>query len=146
MPLLNLSPTAVAIHPQTGMLYKLRRKTSSHSFYYLVSLPRLLPLNLLTSTYSTTTTMASSAEGNRLRFEKSPYLLQHANNPINWYPYGPEAIAAAKAQDKMIFLSVGYATCHWCHVMEKESFESHEVAQIVRIHDNNHSHTTGSHN
>lgn len=90
--------------------------------------------------------MASSAEGNRLRFEKSPYLLQHANNPINWYPYGPEAIAAAKAQDKMIFLSVGYATCHWCHVMEKESFESHEVAQIVRIHDNNHSHTTGSHN
>lgn len=75
----------------------------------------------------------TSAEGNRLRFEKSPYLLQHASNPIHWYPYGPEAIAAAKAQDKMIFLSVGYATCHWCHVMEKESFESQEVADIVSV-------------
>lgn len=75
----------------------------------------------------------TSADGNRLRFEKSPYLLQHASNPIHWYPYGPEAIAAAKAQDKMIFLSVGYATCHWCHVMEKESFESQEVADIVSV-------------
>lgn len=77
--------------------------------------------------------MAEGNPGNRLRLEKSPYLLQHANNPINWYPYGPEAIAAAKAQDKMIFLSVGYATCHWCHVMEKESFESPAVAEIVSI-------------
>lgn len=70
---------------------------------------------------------------NKLRFEKSPYLLQHAGNPINWYPYGPEAIAAAKEQDKIIFLSVGYATCHWCHVMEKESFEKQDVADIVSI-------------
>lgn len=66
---------------------------------------------------------------NRLIHEKSPYLLQHAHNPVDWYPWGEEAFAAAKAQDKPIFLSIGYATCHWCHVMEKESFENPEVAK-----------------
>lgn len=66
---------------------------------------------------------------NRLINEKSPYLLQHAHNPVDWYPWGPEAFSAAEQQDKPIFLSVGYATCHWCHVMEKESFENLEVAQ-----------------
>lgn len=70
---------------------------------------------------------------NRLGQEKSPYLLQHAHNPIDWYPWGDEAISKAKAEDKVIFLSVGYATCHWCHVMEKESFESTAVAAIVSI-------------
>ncbi len=66
---------------------------------------------------------------NRLAKEKSPYLLQHAHNPVDWYPWGEEAFAAARRQDKPIFLSVGYATCHWCHVMERESFESEEIAQ-----------------
>lgn len=75
----------------------------------------------------------TAASGNRLRFEKSPYLLQHANNPIHWLPFGDEAISKAKSEDKPIFLSVGYATCHWCHVMEKESFESQEVADLVGI-------------
>ena len=70
-------------------------------------------------------------EFNRLVFEKSPYLLQHACNPVNWYPWGPEAFAAARAQDKPIFLSIGYSTCHWCHVMQRESFENSEVAKLM---------------
>ncbi|MGA2496403.1 MAG: DUF255 domain-containing protein, partial [Tepidisphaeraceae bacterium] len=65
---------------------------------------------------------------NRLIHETSPYLLQHAHNPVDWYPWGPEAFAAAKAQNKPVFLSVGYSTCYWCHVMERESFENDAVA------------------
>jgi uncharacterized protein len=68
---------------------------------------------------------------NRLVFEKSPYLLQHAANPVNWYPWGEEAFQEAKQQDKPVFLSIGYATCHWCHVMEKESFEDQIVAKLI---------------
>lgn len=66
---------------------------------------------------------------NRLIDEKSPYLLQHAYNPVNWYPWGKEAFEKAKREDKPIFLSIGYSTCHWCHVMERESFEDDEVAE-----------------
>ena len=65
---------------------------------------------------------------NRLISEKSPYLLQHAYNPVNWYPWGPEAFEAAQKENKPVFLSIGYSACHWCHVMEKESFEDNEVA------------------
>lgn len=65
---------------------------------------------------------------NRLILEDSPYLLQHAHNPVNWYPWGEEAFALAKKLDKPIFLSIGYATCHWCHVMERESFENLSIA------------------
>ncbi|RLE01447.1 MAG: thioredoxin domain-containing protein, partial [Bacteroidetes bacterium] len=68
---------------------------------------------------------------NRLVFEKSPYLLQHAANPVNWYPWGEQAFLEAKKQDKPVFLSIGYATCHWCHVMEKESFEDQDVANLI---------------
>ncbi|WP_075882754.1 thioredoxin domain-containing protein [Candidatus Protochlamydia sp. W-9] len=68
---------------------------------------------------------------NRLIHEKSPYLLQHAHNPVDWYPWGEEAFHIAKTQDKPIFLSIGYATCHWCHVMERESFEDIEVADSM---------------
>ena len=71
---------------------------------------------------------------NRLALEKSPYLLQHAHNPVEWYPWGQEAFDKAKAEDKLIFLSVGYSTCHWCHVMERESFENKEIAQIMNEH------------
>ncbi len=69
---------------------------------------------------------------NRLANETSPYLLQHAHNPVDWYPWGEEAFARARAEDKPILLSVGYATCHWCHVMERESFEDETVAAILR--------------
>ncbi|MEC7627925.1 MAG: DUF255 domain-containing protein, partial [Verrucomicrobiota bacterium] len=65
---------------------------------------------------------------NRLVFESSPYLLQHARNPIDWFPWGEEAFALAKKEDKPVFLSIGYTTCHWCHVMERESFEDEKVA------------------
>ncbi len=68
---------------------------------------------------------------NRLAKAKSPYLLQHQNNPVDWYPWGDEAFEAAKAQNKPIFLSIGYATCHWCHVMEHESFEDDAIAELM---------------
>ena len=68
---------------------------------------------------------------NRLASEQSPYLLQHANNPVDWYPWGADAFEAARASGKPIFLSIGYATCHWCHVMERESFENAGVAKVL---------------
>ena len=68
---------------------------------------------------------------NRLINEKSPYLQQHAHNPVDWYPWGDEAFKRAKAEDKPVFLSIGYSTCHWCHVMEKESFEDSETAEVL---------------
>ncbi len=68
---------------------------------------------------------------NRLSEELSPYLLQHRNNPVDWYPWGEEAFQKAKAENKPVFLSIGYATCHWCHVMEHESFEDEEVAALM---------------
>jgi hypothetical protein len=68
---------------------------------------------------------------NHLINEKSPYLLQHAYNPVEWYPWGPEAFARARREDRPIFLSIGYSTCHWCHVMERESFEDPEVAALL---------------
>lgn len=70
-------------------------------------------------------------KANRLAKEKSPYLLQHAYNPVDWFPWSDEAFTKARAQDKPIFLSIGYSTCHWCHVMERESFEDEEVAKAL---------------
>ncbi|KAM9425534.1 spermatogenesis-associated protein 20 isoform 2-T2 [Pholidichthys leucotaenia] len=84
--------------------------------------------------------MASGGEGpsdatqthtNRLAKERSPYLLQHAHNPVDWYPWGQDAFDKAKREDKPIFLSVGYSTCHWCHVMERESFEDDEIGKLL---------------
>jgi len=74
------------------------------------------------------------ATENRLGKELSPYLLQHRHNPVDWYPWGNEAIEKARAEDKLIFLSIGYSTCHWCHVMERESFESEDVAAVMNRH------------
>lgn len=71
---------------------------------------------------------------NRLIFESSPYLLQHAHNPVSWYAWGPEAFDRARRENKPIFLSVGYSTCHWCHVMEGESFEDEEIARYLNQH------------
>ncbi|HTE17000.1 MAG TPA: thioredoxin domain-containing protein, partial [Armatimonadota bacterium] len=68
---------------------------------------------------------------NRLLHSTSPYLLQHAHNPVDWYPWDEEALRKAKTEDKPIFLSIGYAACHWCHVMERESFESETIAQVL---------------
>ncbi|HUT27745.1 MAG TPA: thioredoxin domain-containing protein [Methanomassiliicoccales archaeon] len=75
--------------------------------------------------------MAEERKGNRLVGERSPYLLQHAYNPVDWYPWGEEAFAAAIDLDRPIFLSIGYSSCHWCHVMERESFEDLDVARLM---------------
>jgi len=71
---------------------------------------------------------------NRLASEKSPYLLQHAHNPVNWFAWGEEAFEKARRENKPVFLSIGYSTCHWCHVMERESFESEELARFLNEH------------
>ena len=71
---------------------------------------------------------------NHLNKENSPYLLQHANNPVDWFPWGEEALNKAKAENKPIFLSIGYAACHWCHVMEHESFEDPQTAALMNEH------------
>ena len=72
-----------------------------------------------------------SASTNRLAGETSPYLRQHAGNPVDWYPWGEEALARARQLDRPIFLSIGYSACHWCHVMEHESFENEEIARVL---------------
>jgi len=75
-----------------------------------------------------------NSKTNRLSKETSPYLLQHAHNPVNWYPWGKEALTKAKEENKLILVSIGYSACHWCHVMEHESFEDEEVAKIMNDH------------
>ena len=71
---------------------------------------------------------------NRLAQATSPYLLQHADNPVDWFPWGEEAFEKARQEDKPIFLSVGYSTCHWCHVMARESFSDPAIADILNAH------------
>src|ERR1041384_8196582 len=76
--------------------------------------------------------MAESAEfTNHLINESSPYLLQHAHNPVDWYPWGEEAFARARHENKPVLLSIGYSACHWCHVMAHESFEDERIAQLM---------------
>src|SRR3954453_13023316 len=70
---------------------------------------------------------------NRLANETSPYLLQHAGNPVDWHPWGDEALARAREHDVPILLSIGYAACHWCHVMERESFEDEQIAALMNV-------------
>jgi uncharacterized protein YyaL (SSP411 family) len=72
-----------------------------------------------------------SEHTNRLVHESSPYLLQHAHNPVDWYPWGEEAFAKAREENKLVLVSVGYSSCHWCHVMERECFEDEAVAQVM---------------
>jgi uncharacterized protein YyaL (SSP411 family) len=90
--------------------------------------------NHLNTLVSTNATPAVRAHTNRLAREKSPYLLQHAHNPVDWFAWGEAAFAKARAENKPIFLSIGYSTCHWCHVMERESFESEETARYLNEH------------
>ncbi|MEQ6122957.1 thioredoxin domain-containing protein [Pseudotenacibaculum sp. MALMAid0570] len=90
-----------------------------------------LILILLLAIYGCKNSKNTHKYTNNLIKETSPYLLQHAHNPVNWYPWGEEALNLAKKEKKLILISVGYASCHWCHVMEKESFENEEVAKIM---------------
>ena len=95
----------------------------------------LLPLvSAQIETQSRPTSKPTARKANRLALEQSPYLRQHAHNPVDWFPWGPEAFAKAKKEDKAIFLSIGYAACHWCHVMEHESFEDPAVAAFLNQH------------
>ena len=71
---------------------------------------------------------------NRLAAETSPYLLQHADNPVDWYPWGPEALERARRENRPILLSIGYSACHWCHVMAHESFEDEATARVMNTH------------
>ena len=80
------------------------------------------------------TTDDAKKKTNRLITETSPYLLSHAHNPVDWYPWGEEAFKKAKDEEKLIFLSVGYSSCHWCHVMERESFMDEEIAEFLNEH------------
>jgi len=75
--------------------------------------------------------MSEPAHTNSLIRSKSPYLLQHAHNPVDWFPWSAEALSKAAREDKPIFLSIGYSACHWCHVMERESFENDESAALL---------------
>jgi uncharacterized protein YyaL (SSP411 family) len=94
-----------------------------------------VPSSNSTNTVSTSTNSTAAAKQrkhtNRLAKEKSPYLLQHAHNPVDWFPWGEEAFAKARKDNKPILLSIGYSTCHWCHVMERESFENEDVAKFL---------------
>src|SRR5712691_11893667 len=76
----------------------------------------------------------TKARANRLFDESSPYLLQHAHNPVEWYPWGQEAFSRARTDNRPILLSVGYSACHWCHVMERESFENPDIARLMNQH------------
>src|SRR5215211_2976888 len=76
-------------------------------------------------------TMGNASAVNRLAYETSPYLLQHAHNPVDWYAWGEDALAAARERDVPILLSIGYSACHWCHVMERESFEDDDTAALM---------------
>jgi uncharacterized protein YyaL (SSP411 family) len=98
----------------------------SHFACFVIALSQLAA-----SQAPATKTDTTAKHTNRLAKESSPYLLQHAHNPVDWYPWGEEAFAKAKREGKMVFLSVGYAACHWCHVMERESFEDPEIAKLM---------------
>ena len=78
--------------------------------------------------------MSDGRPANRLARETSPYLRQHAHNPVDWYPWGDEAFSAARRDDRPLLLSVGYSACHWCHVMERESFEDERIAALMNQH------------
>ena len=88
-------------------------------------------VNYASSEPETQSTTKQAEKHNRLINESSPYLLQHATNPVDWFPWGTEAFDKAKREDKPVFLSIGYSTCHWCHVMEHESFADKEVADLL---------------
>ncbi|HLZ32228.1 MAG TPA: thioredoxin domain-containing protein [Chloroflexota bacterium] len=93
--------------------------------------PRLTPALKTAEVHPRTLAAVLLGVPNRLAGETSPYLLQHAHNPVDWYPWGPEALARAQAEDKPICLSIGYSACHWCHVMERESFEDPRTAAVM---------------
>ncbi|XP_076629161.1 spermatogenesis-associated protein 20 isoform X1 [Colletes latitarsis] len=121
-------------HNRGAKLYLLQGASLSIGVHWLdrIQDKSLTFLSLSANMASTSNSKSDPKETtNRLALEKSPYLRQHATNPVDWYPWGDEALKKAKEENKLIFLSVGYSTCHWCHVMEKESFKNKEIAEIM---------------
>ena len=101
-------------------------------FIYLIMLSSAINFGLYNQALgSEQETKKVEKQYNRLKSEKSPYLLQHANNPVDWYPWGREAFGKARKENKLIFLSIGYSTCYWCHVMERQIFENEELAALM---------------
>ena len=96
--------------------------------------PKLQPTTAVPHSNPPPAHAKAHAHTNRLAQAKSPYLLQHAHNPVDWFPWGEEAFARSRAEDKPIFLSIGYSTCHWCHVMERETFEDEKAAAYLNAH------------
>ena len=101
---------------------------------YLFSLSLLLTLFCACKSTNNSNQSTPAHKGNHLVGQSSPYLLQHAQNPVDWYPWGDAAFAKAKRENKPILLSIGYSTCHWCHVMERESFEDEKIAELLNEH------------
>ncbi len=116
----------MAIQRLFGLIVILGLFVGINQFFRFKSIPNVKEEPALKTNMSRNT-----IHKNRLAKEKSPYLLQHADNPVDWYPWGEEAFQNAKRENKPIFLSIGYSTCHWCHVMEHESFENPEIAKIL---------------
>jgi len=110
------------------------RKVFQHVLSTIVFIGLIIEGYTVTGENNMPTTTAVHKYTNRLINETSPYLLQHAHNPVDWYPWGKEAFERAKKENKPIFLSIGYSTCHWCHVMERESFENEQIAGIMNEH------------
>ncbi len=106
------------------------------SIFYVLEVDSMATTNSQKNTadFYIETELAKGRQANKLINEKSPYLLQHAFNPVNWYPWGDEAFSLARKENKPIFLSIGYSTCHWCHVMAHESFENEDIAPILNGH------------
>ncbi|KAI3831473.1 hypothetical protein MKW92_003554 [Papaver armeniacum] len=144
------SQLSLSTSPSSSMLFRnlltttcLRRYFFSHQQHKLLSINKkpilkkppftrsIHSYRVLSMADKQTISPPAQSHTNRLALEHSPYLLQHAHNPVNWYPWGEEAFEEAKKRDIPIFLSIGYSTCHWCHVMEVESFEDEQVAKLL---------------
>src|SRR6266480_3026143 len=117
---MSLPPSYGTIPPSTQLIRKSRTK--------IYNIPTGGNMS------DTTNPTSQHKHTNRLINETSPYLLQHAHNPVDWYPWGEEALQKAQQEDKPILLSVGYSACHWCHVMERESFENEDIAGLMNQH------------
>src|SRR5450432_4541571 len=114
--------------------FSLSRRGGGHDSKFEDKLAEFLLRFLILNDSGNSVCMSVPKNTNRLAREKSPYLLQHAHNPVDWFAWNEEAFARARAENKPIFLSIGYSTCHWCHVMERESFEQENIGAFLNEH------------
>ena len=112
----------------------MQKPIKNQRFHALIILVQMVLLSSFSACQNQSSSMIKHKHTNKLINETSPYLLQHAHNPVNWYPWGDEALQKAKDENKLLLISVGYSACHWCHVMEHESFENEEVAKVMNAH------------